>query len=170
VSSERSVGEGRRARAPVPAPRSKLPLILGGVVVLAALVAGVIFLMGGSEEKRRVAEEADYKDPPAVTAETLAKAFRANRVATDTQYKTRVVAVSGVVSRKESLEGAYGSGTQHVVFLAGVEGLEIDGRIDPAHAAPVAALKTGDKVTLVGRYAGEGAGGQVLVLRNTRLK
>ena len=169
MSSEHPVGAGRRARTPVPAPRSKVPLLVGGVVALAALVAGVIFLMGGSEEKRRAAEEADYKDPPAVTAETLAKAWRTNRVATDTQYKTRVVAVSGVVSRTDSLEGAYGGGKQHVVYLVGVEGLEIDGRIDPAHAAAASALKPGDKATLVGRYAGEGTAG-VLVLRNTRLK
>jgi hypothetical protein len=142
---------------------------VGGLVALAALVGAVIFFMGGSEEKRRVAEEADYANPTAVTAEALAKAFRSNRGATDTQYKTRVLAVSGVVSRTDSLEGAYGGGKQHVVFLVGVEGLEIDGRIDPAHAAAAAALKAGDKTTLVGRYAGEGTAG-VLVLRNTRIK
>lgn len=161
---------GKRTRAPLPKKKSQLPLLLGGAVVLAGLVLAVMYFMGSTEEKRRVAEEAEYAQPTAITAEALAKAWQADGPATDKQWKTKVLAVSGTVSRKQSVEGAYGAGLQHAVFLVGVEGLEIDCRIDPAHDAGVAALKQGDPAILVGRYAGPGAGNQALVLRGCRLR
>lgn len=148
------------------APRkSALPTILLGALLVAGLVVGAVLLFGPDREEQRSSDDAAYATAPLIEATALATAWKANGKAYDEENRWKALAVSGEVLSTEVLDSQ--PERQTSVVLKGLDGAEIDVRVDPDHASGVQGLKAGDKVTLVGRYAGASDNG-TLVLRSAR--
>jgi hypothetical protein len=154
-----------RARVAAPSKKSRLPMLVLTVVVLAGLGFGAYTLLGTDREAEKAALDAEYAAAPVVEAEAFATEWRKDNAGFDKKYRNTMVAISGEVGHTETLEGTFGK--QLVVLLKGLEGANIDARVGPDHAAALAGVKPGDKVTLVGRYMGDNGKG-ALVLRGPR--
>lgn len=156
-----------RTRAAAPSRKTRLPLVVVGLVVLAGAAVGVFLFLRQQGADRREAGEAEYASAPVMEAEALVQAWKKDKDGYDRQHRGHAVAVTGVVDSRESVEGAYGAGQVLKVFLQGAEGTQVLCQIDADHVAPLAGVARGERVTIVGRYAGDDGYGS-LVVRNAR--
>jgi hypothetical protein len=144
------VAKTARACPKCGAPRRKGGII-GKAFVLAVFAVGVSMCLVRHQDAERAARNEVASGPAvALSANELMSAYTANEVAADAKYKGKVVAVSGTVTRvgKDIIDKMY-------VTLATRDPVrEVQCMFDDNHAAALARLKNGDKVTIRGRVTG----------------
>ncbi len=131
-------------------------VIKWGVIVMASLIViGAIF-GGGNKAAPEAGQTSAAEDVPKieaikVTAGEISKAYEENEAAADSQYKDKILEVSGKVSgiTKDITDNT-------VVALAGSnQFIPVQGTLTNEEAAKALSLKKGDKVTLQCKGAGE---------------
>lgn len=131
-------------------------VIKWGLIALATLIViGAVF--GGGDKatpaagQTSAAEDAPKVEAIKVTAGEISKAYEENEAAADSQYKDKLLQVSGKVSgiTKDITDNT-------VVALAGSnQFIPVQGTLISEEAAKALTLKKGDKVTLQCKGAGE---------------
>ncbi len=155
-------------RRPPPSKGRRIAWWVGGAVALGAIAVAVLLLMQRGRDERQAQEEAEYAEAQVLSVEELVAAWRQDSRGFDAKHKGRALGVVGPVGRVETMEAAYGGGTVRVVRLQGPDSLEVACWFSPAEAALAAGMTPGSRVTLVGRWSGEGNSSQEVVLRFCR--
>lgn len=164
TSRRTSTATSRPPRPPASKSRRIAWWVVGGLL-LAGLAGGGFLLLQQGKTERLAREQAEYAAAPVMSVESLVQAWRADAKEFDARTKGRALAIEGEVVSVEAVQAAYGGGTIRVVRLRGPDSLEVACWFAESDADQAAALTPGSRVTLVGRWSGEGTSSQELVLR-----
>lgn len=138
--------------------KSKLPWIIGGIVVLGLVCCGVPMMLMGligvgakvqqEEQQKRVQEQ----KPIEVSAAQLLSEYKDNEARANDQYKGKVVQVNGIIHRI----------TEGAVELKGNDPIvthRVSCHFDDADRSAISSLSSGNQVTIKGICDGKGFGG-----------
>lgn len=159
----------RPPRPPV-SNRGRLVWLVGGVLGLLGLGLGGVLLLNKSKAERAARDEVEYAGAAVRSVESLVEAWQAGSAEFDARHKGRVIAVEGLVGRVDSVEGAFGTGTNRAVRLQAPDSFEVVCWFGEQQAGQVVAWEAGRRVIIAGRWSGEGNTSQELVLRGCRVR